>query len=233
MSPSPDVQVLVVEDDPLLARAHAEYTDRVAGFRTAAVVGTGAAAVAALRRGEVDLVLLDVFLPDTTGLELCRELRRAGLPVDVIAVTSARDVGVVQQSVSLGVLQYLVKPFTFAVFRQTLERYSAYRSELLAQRDLDGASQQDVDRLLGTLRAPGRAATPKGFASETYELVVHHLRRAPAPSSATDVADSVGVSRVTARRYLEHLVREGLADRSLRHGHAGRPEQLYRWVGRS
>jgi response regulator of citrate/malate metabolism len=222
------IRVLVVEDDPLLAAAHRRYVERVDGFTPVGVVHSGASALAFLGREPVDLVLLDFFLPDTSGLDVCRELRRAGHPADVLAVTSARDLDLVRAAVSLGVVQYVLKPFTFALFREKLESYAAYRAELERAEGGD-AVQQDVDRLFAALRRPSVEGLPKGLSAETYERVLDHLRRTGEDVSASDLAAAVGASRVTARRYLEHLVDQGLVDKTLRYGGAGRPEQLYRW----
>jgi response regulator of citrate/malate metabolism len=222
------IRVLVVEDDPLLAEAHRRYVERVDGFTPVGVVHSGASALAFLGREPVDLVLLDFFLPDTSGLDVCRELRRAGHPADVLAVTSARDLDLVRAAVSLGVVQYVLKPFTFALFREKLESYAAYRAELERAEGGD-AVQQDVDRLFAALRRPSVEGLPKGLSAETYEKVLDHLRRTGEDVSASDLAAAVGASRVTARRYLEHLVDQGLVDKTLRYGGAGRPEQLYRW----
>jgi response regulator of citrate/malate metabolism len=222
------IRVLVVEDEPLLAEAHRRYVERVDGFTPVGVVHSGASALAFLGREPVDLVLLDFFLPDTSGLDVCRELRRAGHPTDVLAVTSARDLDLVRAAVSLGVVQYVLKPFTFALFREKLESYAAYRAELERAEGGD-AVQQDVDRLFAALRRPSVEGLPKGLSAETYERVLDHLRRTGEDVSASDLAAAVGASRVTARRYLEHLVDQGLVDKTLRYGGAGRPEQLYRW----
>jgi response regulator of citrate/malate metabolism len=122
----------------------------------------------------------------------------------------------------------VLKPFTFALFREKLESYAAYRAELERAEGGD-AVQQDVDRLFAALRRPSVEGLPKGLSAETYERVLDHLRRTGEDVSASDLAAAVGASRVTARRYLEHLVDQGLVDKTLRYGGAGRPEQLYRW----
>ncbi|HEY1968827.1 MAG TPA: response regulator [Pseudonocardia sp.] len=221
------IKVLVVEDEPLAAEAHREYVTRVPGFEVARVVHSGADALRFCERAEVDLVLLDFALPDVHGLTVCRALRAASRPVDVIAVTSARDLAMVKAAVSLGVVQYLLKPFTFAALRDKLERYAEFRG-----RSGTAADQAEVDRALATLRTPARSALPKGMSQPTLEAIAESLRARPEGITATLAAAATGVSRVTARRYLEHLADAGLAQREPRYGQVGRPEVWYLPAGR-
>jgi len=222
------IRTLVVEDDTHLADAHAQYVERVPGFQAVGVVHRGSEALKFIGKHEVDLVLLDFYLPDMTGLDVCRALRAHGSAVDVIAVTSARDVEVVRAAVAQGVVQYLLKPFTLAAFRDKLERYADYRRQLSGS--AGATAQQDVDRALSALRGSAGGPLPKGMSNETLETVVAGLRGAPDGLSAGEVAEDIGVSRVTARRYLEHLADQGLARRAPRYGATGRPENVYRWV---
>ncbi|MFG1904884.1 response regulator [Micromonospora carbonacea] len=223
-----DVRVLVVEDEPLLAEAHRAYTERVPGFVVVGVAHTGREAMAALRRRAehpVDLVLLDFRLPDLHGLEVCRALRAAGSTVDVLAVTSARDLAVVRTAVSLGVTHYLLKPFTFAAFRDKLHRYAEYRRQVLAEGEV--AAQHEVDRMFATLRGPAAHTLPKGLDEQTLRAVLGSLAD-DAGRSASEVAGLAGISRVTAWRYLEYLVAVERAVRAPRYGTPGRPEVEYR-----
>ena len=219
------IQVLVVEDDPVAADAHRLYVGRVPGFTVAAVAHSRAEAVRALDRTQVDLLLLDLYLPDGHGLQLLRSLRAAGHTADVIAVTSARDLAVVREGVSLGVVQYVLKPFTFATLRDRLVRYAEFRGAAG-----EASGQDEVDRALATLRTPGPVALPKGLSGPTLERVTGTLREAAEGLTAAGVAEAVGISRITARRYLEHLVEAGRAERKPLYGQVGRPELVYRWV---
>lgn len=227
-----DIGVLIVEDEPVAADAHRAYLERVPGFVVRAVVHDGAGAIRVLGESTsaVDLVLLDMHLPDLHGLDVVRAMRTAGHRADVIAVTSARDLEVVRAAVSQGVVQYLLKPFTFAALRDKLERYAAYRRQL----EGDVASgQHEVDRALATLRGTDPSSLPKGMSLESMDAVVAVLRPSDEGLSAAEVAAKVGASRVTARRYLEHLADSTLVVRRSRYGGAGRPEVEYRWVGAS
>jgi response regulator of citrate/malate metabolism len=223
------VRVLVVEDEALAAEAHAAYIARVEGFEVAGIArSAGEAARFLTADRHVDLILLDMHLPDGHGLGLLHKLRAAGHLSDVIAVTSARDADVVRHAVAQGVVLYLLKPFTYPTFRAKLEQYAAYRAQLATAPEQ--VAQDEVDRMFGSLRtAAGGDALPKGMSAETLWQVTVVLRGADGPLSATEVATALGASRVTARRYLEHLADAGQVDRRPRYGGSGRPEVEYRW----
>ncbi|MDA2810963.1 response regulator [Nocardiopsis sp. RSe5-2] len=224
------IRALIVEDDPRIADAHAQYVERVPGFTAAGVVHRGGEALDFLDRHPVDLVLLDFYLPDMTGLDVCRTLRARGHLTDIIAITSARDVGTVRSVLVYGVVQYLLKPFSFAAFRDKLERYAEYRGHLL---DRGGtAAQQDLDRAFGALRGSIGGPLPKGMSNPTLSAVVDLLRGLdPDGITAAEAGNRLGMARVTARRYLEHLAEQALVERRPRYGGQGRPENIYHWNG--
>lgn len=221
------IEVLVVDDDVRVARINAAYVSKVPGFRVAAQAHSAADALAAVEERPVDLILLDHYMPDRTGLAVVRELRSLGHRTDVIMVTAARDVATVQEAMRQGALQYLVKPFTYAGLRTKLEAYAALRSSLESGGE---AEQGEVDRLFGALWAAGEPALPKGHSATTAELVRQALRGADGPLSAQELAESAGMSRQTAQRYLKLLERSGRVRLTLRYGETGRPEHRYAWV---
>jgi response regulator of citrate/malate metabolism len=226
------IRTLVVEDDPLVAQAHATYVAKVPGFVVSGVAHSGAQALRQVSLARYDLALMDLYLPDLTGLEVCRRLRSQGATLDIIAVTSARDLETVRTALSYGVSQYLLKPFSFSAFRQQLERYAVFRQRITAD-PARIVGQREVDFALAGLRPDDTPTTdqPKGLSSATLDAVVAYLRRAPEPVSADDVAEALGTSRVTARRYLENLTSQRLATQTQRYGHSGRPGHLYHWCG--
>lgn len=221
------IQVLIVEDEAIAAEAHAAYIGRLASFGVAGVARSMQEAVRLIGSVPIDLILLDLHLPDGHGLDLLRQIRAADHHLDVIAVTSARDLEVVRQAVSLGVIAYLLKPFTFAGFRVKLEQYADYRGQFPDQETVAG--QHEVDEMLNSLRpATHHEIPPKGMSAETLSDILRALRAAPDRSfSATEMATTIGSSRVTARRYLEHLDEVGTVVRSTRFGKTGRPEVEY------
>jgi response regulator of citrate/malate metabolism len=223
------LHVLVVEDEPVAAEAHTAYVERVPGFAVAATVATSQAALQALQEKQVDVVLLDMNLPDRHGLEVIRAMRAGGHRADVIAVTSARDLDVVRSAVSLGVVQYVLKPFVFATLRERLLAYRAYREQVQVAEQV--GTQAEVDEVIAGLRGGAETHLPKGMSEELLSRVSRTLREAGEGVSASELGDAVGVSRVTARRYAEFLCESRLAVRRSRYVGAGRPEVEYRWSG--
>ncbi|MDH3035184.1 response regulator [Streptomyces sp. TRM75561] len=225
------IGVLVVDDDFRVARVHRAYVERVAPFRVVGVAGSGEQALSAVDALRPDLVLLDLYLPDVFGLDVIPRLRTAGHDCDVMVVSAAREADAVRGSVRHGVVDYLLKPFDFEDLRGRLERYAAQRGML---RDTVVRGQADVDRVLAgaAMSVPsGLRRLPKGMSAETAGLVERTLREAEGSLSASECARLTGVSRVSARRYLEYFHAVGAAEVSLRYGATGRPERRYRSVG--
>src|SRR5215472_12488652 len=221
------IRVVVVDDDFRIAGIHAAYVGKVDGFEVIAQVHTAAAAAAAIDRLRPDLLLLDLYLPDEHGLDLVARLRREGHPlVDVIVITAAKDADSVRAAMQGGALHYLLKPFGFPALRDKLLSYGQMRSRLSALHEPD---QRSVDRVFGALRAPDQLAGAKGRSPHTLEAVERLLVSGAQEMSAAEVAETTGMSRATAQRYLSHLHEMGRVDIRLRYGSGGRPEHRYRW----
>ena len=222
------IRTLIVEDDFRVAEIHRGFLERLGSFSVVGLAHTAREALERAERDRPELVLLDLYLPDRSGLEVLRELHATGhRPVDVIAITAANDVETLRSALQGGVVHYLVKPFQFNAFREKLESYAALRSRLRHARAVD---QQDIDELYATLRSGSPPDLPKGVSPATLALVARTLRGSAGDLSAEDVAERTGMSRVTSRRYLDRLARSGLVEVTMRYGKAGRPEHRYRWA---
>lgn len=219
------IGVLVVDDDFRVARLHAAVVDAVPGFRVVDVAHTAADALTSAERLSPDLVLLDEYLPDERGTSIIGRLDAA-----VIVITADSDAASVRRAISRGAVNVVIKPFPAPVLTARLAAFARFWAEL---GDTGAVDQTAVDRSLAVLHegdAPG-AALPKGRSAVTAEAIATTLRKSREPLTAVGVAESVGVSRATAQRYLSDLARAGRVDLRLRYGTTGRPEHEYRWLG--
>jgi response regulator of citrate/malate metabolism len=211
-----ELTVLVVDDDFRVANLHAEVVNTLPGFTVTATVNT---LEAARNAPAVDLALVDVYLPDGSGIDFVREL-----PGDSMVLTAATEAATIRAAMSAGALSYLVKPFATTELAARLAGYARYR-KILAGADL---SSSDVDAALDALRprvAPPAPATIA--ASSTKQLVLQALRTSDKPMSAAEVSAAIGISRATAQRYLASLAATGDVSVGLRYGTTGRPEQEF------
>lgn len=216
-------EVLVVDDDFMVAEIHRKFVERVDGFAAVGAARTGAEALEMAAALRPDLILLDVYLPDMTGLDVLQQLRSDGDPVGVIMITAARELDTVSGALAGGAADYLIKPFEFPQLQTKLESFAA-RAEALTS--ADGADQSLIDSLFGgPAAAADQGHLPKGLGSVTGRLVLDAVRTA-GEVSAAECAQAVGISRVSARRYLEHYLGAGALELRLQYG-AGRPERRY------
>lgn len=209
--------VLVVDDDFHVADLHRRQVDEVPGFRALEPVGTLAAARSALSSGTVDLVLVDVYLPDGSGLDLLRST-----DTDAFVLSAASDSDTVRRAMRSGALAYLIKPFAAGVLAERLQAYARSRNVLDERSTLD---QEAVERAFRILHA-GDSGGASPSRAATAALVLDQLV-AGEERSAAEVAAAIGVSRATAQRYLAQLTADGTVAMQLRYGAAGRPEHRY------
>lgn len=229
------IRVVLVDDDPAVLRLHTSYLAGLDGFVLVGTARTGRTGAELATTSGVDLVLLDMNLPDFSGIEVLHRIRMLrDWDVDVFVISSARDAFTIRQAAAAHVAGYLVKPFTREAFAERLAEYRRARGERPREISV-GLAQGEIDGLVG--RAPrsdtgsDAGATsdplPKGLSPATLQLVVDALHPST-PTTARAIAAASGASRATVRRYLDHLVARGLVTTSHRFGARGRPEVLYR-----
>lgn len=220
------ISVLVVDDDFMVADVHRRLVDRQPGFEVVGVAHSATAALNAVKELKPDLVVLDVFLPDHNGVEFLGALRSTGATCEVIVISAARDSETVAAIMRLGALRYLVKPFDPAALSTQLCQVQELFEATYSLKSGQAVTQDSIDALFA-VRHPVATALPKGLSPTTLELVVGSLDILE-PVSATDVSAAIGISRASARRYLEHLVLVGRVELTMRYGSTGRPEHRYR-----
>lgn len=217
------LRVLIVEDDKAVAVVTRGFVERHGAFAVIGEAGTGRTALEAIEAMRPDLLLLDIHLPDASGIEVLRVARARGFAGEVIAVTAARDLETVRAARAFGVRHYLVKPFGLQAMRDRLDAVGAELAHAasLSTQPLD---QRAVDAMLQSTERQRHA--PAG-SQLTLDRVVGLLAAVEGTLSAAEVGERLGMSRVSARRYLERLVVEGRAAVAPRYGGTGRPELRY------
>ncbi|MFD2705726.1 response regulator [Salibacterium lacus] len=221
------IRMLIVEDDPMVAKFNRKYAERVEGFETSGAVENVDQAWAFLEENSVDLILLDVYMDDTSGLKMLRDIRKNETPVDVIVVTAADDNASVQTALRYGAVDYLIKPFEFERFEESLKQYR--RQQEMMQKE-EQVSQKDIDPfLLHDSESPVKGMDlPKGLTTLTLSHITKAVLTVPSPFSAADIAEAAGISQVSVRKYLHFLTEKGLIEADMKYRPVGRPQLQYR-----
>lgn len=223
-----DIHVLIVEDDAMVAEINKKYTEAVEGYVVDGLIFNGSEAIAQIQQCKPDVVILDNYLPETNGLEILHALRSQDKPIDIIMITAADDVQTVKKAVRQGVVAYITKPFKFERYRAVLE---AYRDNRLKIKEKERFNQEEIDELIAVGSGRTNQETgdmPKNFNSQTRDLIINFLVGQSEAASAEQVAATVGVSRVTARRYLEYMLEQGQVVRSMDYLTVGRPVHRFK-----
>ncbi len=219
-------KVAIVEDDHMVSMLNRNFTCRDKRFQVVKEFSSGKLALHWLLENQVDLVIMDVYMPVLTGLELLWQLRGAGSGVDVIVVTAAHDTQTLEDLLKMGVVDYLVKPFTAQRFQQALDTFC---QKHLALRGQARVSQAEIDWILS---GPAAAKTPlpKGLQEKTMDLIRRELFQLE-EGTCEEIAAKAGVSMVTTRRYLNYLLDNWEAESRTRYDTGGRPCAVYHMVG--
>ena len=219
-------KVLIVEDDPMVAMINEQFVSRHKDFVVAHKCNDGKSALEYLDENKVDLIILDVFMPYMDGFETLRQIRKKQIPVDVIMVTAANEREQLKEGLHLGVVDYLVKPFTFERFKVALDKFIA---QVEALKDLDKVNQKNIDFLIDKSRKKANELYPKGIQEKTLQTIIEHLKKNKNKwLTGDEIAEKVGLTGVTVRRYMTHLSETGMVIADMNYETGGRPCMLYK-----
>ena len=222
-------QVLIVEDDPMVAMINEQYVERDKQFQVIKKCKDGRSALEFLEEHSVDLLILDVYMPQLDGFETLRQIRKKQIPVDVIMVTAANDRESLEQALHLGIVDYLVKPFSFDRFRMALDKFIAQTDAL---KDLETLNQKSIDFIIDRSRRKREEVHPKGIQEKTLSLIIDHMRQNHESWLTGDaIAEKIGLTSVTVRRYMNYLSQAGIVIGEMNYETGGRPCMLYKIVG--
>ena len=219
-------KVLIVEDDPMVSMINEQYVNRNKAFRVVQKCKDGKSALEYLEHNDVDLIILDVYMPLLDGFETLRQIRKNKKSVDVIMVTAANDRASLEEALHLGVVDYLVKPFTYDRFRIALDKYV---SQVAALKDIDTLNQKNIDFIIENTRKKSEELYPKGIQEKTLQTILDEMKKNPSKwMTGDEIAERIGLTGVTVRRYLNYLTEKGILLSEIDYETGGRPCMRYR-----
>ncbi|HDR3856802.1 TPA: response regulator [Bacillus anthracis] len=225
------IKVLIVEDDPMVAMLNTHYLEQAGGFELVQAVNSIKSAIEVLEESRIDLVLLDIFMPEETGFELLMYIRNQEKEIDIMMISAVHDMGSIKKALQYGVVDYLIKPFTFERFKEAL---TIYREKLTFMKEQQKISQSELDSLI--LQKEKREPTvtkelPKGLTKQTLQLIWQKIESLNGRVFTTDeMAQLVGISRVSIRKYVMFLTDIGVLENEMMYQHVGRPVSKLRCV---
>ena len=221
-------KVLIVEDDPMVAMINEQYIKRNKNFELVGKCSNGSSALDFLDNNDVDLLILDVYMPKMDGFETLRRVRNKKITVDAIMVTAANDRASLEEALHLGIVDYLVKPFTFDRFQMALEKYISQNNAL---RDFETLNQKNIDHIIDNTRKKSDDLYPKGIQEKTVDLIMEYLKANEGKwFTGDDIAEKVGLTGVTVRRYMNYLAETGRVTGEMNYETGGRPCMKYRII---
>jgi response regulator of citrate/malate metabolism len=221
-----NIRTLIVEDDPMVSNINKKFLEKIDSFELVDIAKNGEQGLKFLREQAVDLLLVDLYMPNFNGMELLRTIRSNGYKCDVIMITAADSPDVVEEALRLGVVDFILKPYDFQRFQSALllakKRFTLFRS-------IQSLNQQKIDSLQNLLEKEESELLPKGIDPITLDLIRDALHHSQTPLSAQDISDQVELSRITTRKYLEYMVEMNEIKLELKYSQQGRPTKLYRY----
>lgn len=218
------IRTLIIEDDPMVREINKQFVEQVDGYTVIGSVSNGRDGIEFIKSEQPDLALVDIYMPNQDGVTTIKQIRSEGLNTDVIAITAASDMETVRRVLQLGAIDYIMKPFKSDRIKQALTNYQNYRLKL---HEKEAITQQELDGLLFQQTKQEQTQLPKGLNAITLEKINDYLNEQQQAISAEEVAEGIGIARVTARRYLEYMEQTGTVEIQIEYGGIGRPINRY------
>ena len=223
------MKILIVDDDPMVAHINLKFANK-AGYEDVETAADIEGAKERLRQGDIDLVLLDVYLPTGKGTDILKWIRQENLNTDVILITADRSSDTVEESMNFGAVDYLIKPFDFDRFQLAMEKFERKRYGFVGKKSVE---QEDIDSIFFESMNKNdkvKDMLEKGMSEKTYNAILNAIKAMDAPVTAEELGDKLGISRVSVRRYLEFMEDKGILEMKPIYGKKGRPQHLFKYV---
>lgn len=222
------IKAMITEDDFRVASIHEEFIKKIDGVEVVGKALNASEALTVLENTQVDVLLLDNYLPDQPGVSLLPEIRQKHPKLDIILITASTEGDVVESSIRNGVLDYIIKPVTFHRFKKALDKVKSRRELFNAH---DEFNQTIIDQFFTgeqSSKCSKSLSLPKGIDPLTLIKVEQIMETFYHQGiNAEEMGEQLGASRTTARRYLEYLISVGKVKAELEYGIIGRPERKY------
>lgn len=223
------INVLIVEDDPMVAKLNERYVESIYGFNVKGILTNGEEALTFCKHNQVDLIILDLYMPRLDGVSFLKELRKTFMMIDVILVTASTETQNIDAVLKLGAVDYLIKPFDYERLKNSLESY-ANRYHVL--HNAETVKQEDLDQLTKVFKNNRGTSLAKGLHEKTLERIRLFMKKNSKNYLSSEmVAAEMTLSKVTVRRYLEYLEAIGEIKIEVAYGSVGRPSLKYKYVG--
>lgn len=221
------IDVLIVDDDPMVSEINKSYLEQVNGYHLKGTASSVKEAISFLEKNNVKLILLDIFMPETEGMQLLTKIREMQKDIDVIFITAASDVRTIHKAFQFGAVDYIIKPFRFDRFEQALFKYKKQTNLLRKDSKL---SQEELDQLL--LKKQETAALemlPKGLSKNTLREIWNYIEQKNGLDFSTEeLVKTIGISRISIRKYLSFLEKISVITSYCSYGNVGRPLTMFR-----
>ncbi|WP_326717332.1 response regulator [Vagococcus jeotgali] len=219
------MNVLILEDDPMVEFIHRSYLEKMAIFDNIYSTNTVSNAIDYLQKQTVDLLLLDIHLKNENGLDCLMMIRQQKLPIDVILITAADELQTVQEGLRLGVIDYLLKPFTHERFEKSiqlfLEKHALLSEEKTTQDTIDHLTNQTTKHQVKDL------VLDKGLSQQTMDHILSIIKSNPKSFTIQELADKCQLSHVSIRKYVTFLEEHHLVTSKTVYTKVGRPFKEY------
>lgn len=226
------IKTMIVEDDPMVREINSKFLNKVKGFSLLKAATNLSEAKEFLENNTVDLILLDVFLPNENGIDLLKWLRKNEILSDVILITADKSIDGIKDAFRYGVVDYLIKPFTFERFHEALDMFkerldSFNSSETIEQSELDKLILSNKNK--ESIEEESKFNLEKGFNKYTYNAIANELDNIKEEYFTTEeLSEKLGIAKVTVRKYLDYMSKQGELVKIIEYGKVGRPLYKYK-----
>ncbi|BBE40365.1 response regulator [Streptococcus dysgalactiae] len=220
------MNVLIIEDDPMVDFIHRNYLEKTALFDSIMSSNSMASAQNILTTYAIDLILLDIHIIDGNGISFLETLRAQHHPCEVIIISAANDGNSIRDGFHLGIIDYLIKPFTFERFEESIRQFVAHR-EQLANQKLEQAQIDQLKCLTNKKDTKNKQLLEKGLSESTFRWIMENIRTFEKPFTIQELATTCHLSHVSVRKYIAYLEENNQIDSQQIFTKIGRPYRVY------